>query len=105
MEQGRGTWYRAEVLEPRPRVCQTGQQLICRGMAGFRWENGEVSCRNQGSDCREVGGYSGISGSSSQASQGNEKQGHQLGGRRRLEEKEHVENSHRGLRTGKDLMV
>ena len=45
-----------------------GQQLICRGMAGFRWEHRELSCRNQGSDCWEVGRFGRIFGSSSEAS-------------------------------------
>lgn len=108
MEQGRGTWYRAEVLEPRPRVCQTGDSSSYAG--GWLGLGGRTEKSAAGTRGAIAGRWEDIVGSLEVLhkllfSRGNEKQGHQLGGRRRLEEKEDVGNSHRGLRAGKDLMV
>lgn len=108
VEQGTGTWCGAEALEPRPRAFQTGDSSSYAG--GWPGLGGSTENSAAGTRGAVAGRWEDMVGSLEVLqkllfSPGREKQGHQLGERRRLEEKEDVENSHRRLRAGKDLMV
>lgn len=108
VEQGRGTWCGADALEPWPGACQTGDSSSYAG--GWPGLGGSTENSAAGTRGAIAGRWEDMVGSLEVLqkllfSPGSEKQEHQLGERRRLEEREDVENSHRGLKAGKDLMV